>query len=313
MTTQQWISGKYGGSFNWSEKRQTYIVRFQNESSLSYSIHRYGSRSKALKEALLYRHKRSDELGITKNNYRYVEDYIEVQLYGDHIAKIDINDIDILNKNIWYAKSAHNRFYMSHSERTDLKSETFHRLVYPEWDEIDHINRDGLDNRRCNLRDGKFNNTNVKNQSKRQDNTSGKTGVHFEKSSQCWRIQWPEDGKRKKKSFSAKKYGMEGAKEKAIQFRVELDQRFGISNGYDSDCEDLAVAFPETPTPEFISLATTNTSGVNGVRFDGKRWVASWSINGKRASKTFSVETYGNDRAKELAIAKRLEMKPERN
>jgi hypothetical protein len=34
---------------------------------------------------------------------------------------------------------------------------------------------------------------------------------------------------------------MEGAKELATQFRVQLDQRLGITNGYTSDCEDVVV------------------------------------------------------------------------
>lgn len=31
---------------------------------------------------------------------------------------------------------------------------------------------------------------------------------------------------------------MEGAKQKAIQFRVDVDKRLTLSNGYGSDCED---------------------------------------------------------------------------
>jgi hypothetical protein len=59
-------------------------------------------------------------------------------------------------------------------------------------------------------------------------------------------------------------------------------------------------------------LDKTNTSGINGVRFNGKAWTASWSVDGKRGSKTYSLRDYG-DEAKELAIQKRLEMKPDRH
>ena len=56
-------------------------------------------------------------------------------------------------------------------------------------------------------------------------------------------------------------------------------------------------------------LLITNTSGVEGVRFTGKAWIAYWTINKKRGNKTYSLLNYG-DKAKELAIQKRLEMNP---
>lgn len=49
---------------------------------------------------------------------------------------------------------------------------------------IDHINRDGTDNRWCNLRDaGGDNNLNM---SKRSDNKSGVTGVSWNKNANMW-------------------------------------------------------------------------------------------------------------------------------
>ena len=51
-----------------------------------------------------------------------------------------------------------------------------------------------------------------------------------------------------------------------------------------------------------------NSSGVTGVKWDdiGGRWFATWKVNGRNVSKTFSAKKYGYEKAKELAIATRL-------
>ena len=308
ITSQKskWIGGHHGGSLNYIPKDNRYIVRFPTEKT---------QRFKTEEEAILYRNKRSEEKGWTKNKYRYVDNYIEIQLQDEHIAKVSVEDFHLFKDCVWSATPGHNRFYMTHSGKKlkGLPSQRFHRLIHPEWSEIDHINRDGLDNRRSNLRNGS-NSVNVTNQSKRKDNKSGKTGVSFDKNR--WVVQWPENGKRNKKSFSVNKYGLEVSKEKATQFRLELDKRLKLDNGYSSDCEDEDKD-KEYPAKNVINIAIdipkklliTNTSGVEGVRFTGKAWIAYWTINKKRGNKTYSLLNYG-DKAKELAIQKRLEMNP---
>lgn len=65
-----------------------------------------------------------------------------------------------------------------------------HRLIWKwvyneEPDEVDHINGDGLDNRLINLRNVNRK-TNCRNSSKSISNTSGFTGVHYNKKSGRW-------------------------------------------------------------------------------------------------------------------------------
>jgi hypothetical protein len=54
--------------------------------------------------------------------------------------------------------------------------------------EIDHISRDGLDNRRCNLRICNHRD-NLRNSKLRKDNTSGYKGVHFYKLTKKWQAK----------------------------------------------------------------------------------------------------------------------------
>ena len=51
---------------------------------------------------------------------------------------------------------------------------------------------------------------------------------------------------------------------------------------------------------------TNNTSGVQGVRKSMNSWQAQWNDNeGIQRRKNFSIKTFGDDQAKNLAIAHR--------
>ena len=83
-------------------------------------------------------------------------DCIEVKIYGDYDLWM-ILDVDV------FKKYSDVKFYISKSEpdlyyccvRLETKSQKLHRLICPtrEGFEVDHINRNPLDNRRENLRE----------------------------------------------------------------------------------------------------------------------------------------------------------------
>ena len=59
-------------------------------------------------------------------------------------------------------------------------------------------------------------------------------------------------------------------------------------------------------------ITTRNTSGVQGVSLDRNYWRATWSdIEGHRGFKTFSIDTYGDEQAKQMAIAYRKQKEAE--
>lgn len=70
----------------------------------------------------------------------------------------------------------------------DSKHIQIHRLLLPDSIMVDHISRETLDNRRCNIReaDSSLNN---RNRRKRSDNTSGITGVCWHKASRKWQAR----------------------------------------------------------------------------------------------------------------------------
>lgn len=233
-----WQGGHPSGNIGFS--KDAWIVRFNDGTRKSFHIKKYGEEAEKL--AKEWQIKTSLEKGLTKNQYRRIEDtregiYYEMKLQGDFIAKIDECDLHLATKCVWSAAETHKSVYhMAHSGKKseNIPPQRFHRLVCPLFKEVDHYNRNGLDNRRINLRNG-TGTINRVNQSKRVDNKSDKTGVHYSKYDNCWVVQYPYLGRRVKKSFSVNKYGDVMAKVKAVAYREAMDVKLGLRNGYEPE------------------------------------------------------------------------------
>jgi len=87
---------------------------------------------------------------------------------------------------------------------------------------VDHINRNGLDNHKSNLRLVGRRIQSI-NRGIKSTNTSGVTGVSYYKKTKCWVAQWEDaDGNKCRKYFSLKKYGNDIARTRAIDHRQKM-------------------------------------------------------------------------------------------
>ena len=170
------------------------------------------------------------------NRYRYVDDYIEVEIFGKkkyHIGQIDKEFLNRFTERTWVAdKQGTNIFYMKSNKTTKFPvDQRFHRLVLTGVDIVDHRDGNGLDNRKKNLKDGSGG-VNQNNMTLLKTNTSGTNGVEFHKRDKSWIAKWKENGATRSIAFSIKKYGSdEKAKQKAIEYRQAMNKINRCTNG----------------------------------------------------------------------------------
>ena len=100
----------------------------------------------------------------------------------------DLEDYNKIKDYVWYEHIVMNRYHRVEAYRKSLDKEkeesiTLHYLITGK--NQDHINRNPLDNRKSNLRPcSKL--ENAKNRSKQHNNTSGVTGVNYNKQKGKW-------------------------------------------------------------------------------------------------------------------------------
>ena len=99
-------------------------------------------------------------------------------------------------------------------------------MGFPNTTDIDHINHNLFDNRKCNLREVTHS-QNIMNSSKRSDNTSGVTGVSWCKSKNKWIAYIAMNGKQKYLGAFEKK-------EEAIKVRKSAEEEYFGKYSYDN-------------------------------------------------------------------------------
>jgi AP2 domain/HNH endonuclease len=133
-------------------------------------------------------------------------DIAYIPLTKGYEAIIDAADVPLVNGCNWQAHEKKRgdgsiytvyavRFFEGDGKRT---SKRLHRVLLGDGAlHVDHIDGDGLNNRRCNLR-AATRSQNMHNQRVRRDNASGFKGVHLDKRTSMWTAQIASGGKRKR-------------------------------------------------------------------------------------------------------------------
>lgn len=117
-----------------------------------------------------------------------------ILLSNGEYAIVDDEDWLFLVGFNWYLNTGYVRSYIA-GKRQFMHWIVAQRAGIDLTNQIDHINGNKLDNRRCNLR-AATHSQNQRNSGRRLDNTSGRTGVHWCVHLQKWQARIQVDGKR---------------------------------------------------------------------------------------------------------------------
>jgi hypothetical protein len=113
----------------------------------------------------------------------------EVPLTQGKVALVDDEDYEYLSQFKWYAQKSETTWYAARHP-TKNKTVRMHRVLMddPQGLEVDHEDRDGLNNQRYNLRVATHA-QNGRNRRPHTNKTSGYKGVYWQKASGRWIVQ----------------------------------------------------------------------------------------------------------------------------
>jgi len=234
------LKKKYMGSI--LEKKKKYIFFIDNTKhkvSEEFVFSDYPSKEDAYQEAVNYKIDWNIKNDTIKNKFRYVNDYVLVNLNNDKFMKIDKDDLRFIERYNWKLQNKITYpttfipLVKRKKEDVDLAFLTFHEVAIGHRN-VNHINNDKLDYRRKNIElvtEHKKNwKNNYLNRPLSSNNSSGFNGVYKVKTGEYeyWQVRGHNyNGKKINKKFSVLKLGDMNAKSQAINYRDKY-----IDNSY---------------------------------------------------------------------------------
>jgi hypothetical protein len=148
-------------------------------------------------------------------------DHARIPLGNGLFALIDADDVSLVSGHVWCVERVGDRSYAkANYKHSDGRwgQIRLHRLITAAQDgfDVDHINRDGLDNRRSNLRIASRSENNM-NARLRGDNKSGAKGVFWRADRGRWSAYINAYGQRKYLGHFLTKDAAEAARDSAAQ------------------------------------------------------------------------------------------------
>jgi len=204
---------KYTGSVTRRQRRGgvAYVARIHHKDF-------YCSKSfKTEAKADLYIHLTNMREGLPiRNSFTVFADRVLVDLPGDKFLICNFEDLYLVETHTWCCSDG----YAATRTSGSTTQQFFHNLAMqhiPTDITVDHINRNGLDNCKSNLRLVDWRIQNI-NHGIKSNNTSGVTGVSYHKNPGAWVAKWQDgDGNQCYKCFSLKKCTNDIAKAMAIK------------------------------------------------------------------------------------------------
>lgn len=124
---------------------------------------------------------------------------INSKKHGQHVVYYDQEDQCIINKHRkWHINKIGNVLYVGANVYLGNRKAVFtmlHRMIMPESKRVDHIDGNGLNNKRSNLR-AVTHKQNIRNTRTPKNNKSGYKGVSKDNWTNLWRVWIEVDGKR---------------------------------------------------------------------------------------------------------------------
>lgn len=116
---------------------------------------------------------------------------MKIPLSRGMFAEVSEEDYESVSKLKWHVSANGRRFYATHRFGWKGKSVSMHRFILNPntGDDVDHINGNGLDNRRSNLRTVTRTQNLQAFQQPRKNKTSRFRGVCWSRCDECWKAQ----------------------------------------------------------------------------------------------------------------------------